>query len=139
MNLTIRQKQSLYIILAISVLGTLGSLFFSEILKFAPCSLCWYQRIALYPMIVISALGIILNDRNSYKYIFLFPVFGMFTAIFHNLLYLGAIPESFSPCINGVSCVTKYFEFGFITLPFLSLVAFTITVICLAVFKRNNN
>jgi len=139
MELTKVQKNALYAILAISILGTLGSLFFSEIMKYAPCSLCWYQRILLYPIVLISATGIVLNDRNAYKYLFLFPVLGMFVAIFHNLLYLGAISESLLPCTEGVSCLTKYFElWGFITLPLLSLLGFTAIIFFLAIFKRSN-
>ena len=105
--------------------STAGSLYFSEILHFPPCILCWYQRIAMYPLVVILAVGIIKKDKTLPYYVLPLSLVGGLIAGYHNLLYYQIIPESTAPCLAGISCTTKFIEwFGFITIPFLSLLAF---------------
>lgn len=134
-----KQKQALYAIFIISLFGIIGSMFFSLVMGYPACDLCWYQRITLFPLVILSFVGIVLNDPNSYKYIVGLPVIGLFIAIYQNLLYWNVIPVALGPCTNGVSCTTKYFEiFGFITIPFIALLAFTLILIALAIFKRNS-
>ncbi len=110
-----------------SLLGVFGSLFFSEILKYPPCPLCWYQRIALYPLAVIYAVAILADDKSYRKYVVGFILFGLTIAIYHNLLYYGVIAQPIIPCTgDGVSCTARQLElFGVITIPLLSLVAFS--------------
>jgi len=111
-----------------------GSLYFSEIRNFPPCILCWYQRIAMYPLVAILGVALYTDDENVPKYALPLSVIGMGIAIYHNLLYYGIIPESAAPCRLGVSCTTQYISyFGFVTIPFLSLVAFTLITACLIV------
>ena len=132
------KKYALYLIFIISLLATLGSLYFSNVLGWAPCVLCWYQRILLYPLVIISAVGIIFKDAKVYRYILPFSILGILVALFHNLLYWKIIPESAAPCLNGVSCTAKYLElFGFITIPLLSLLAFIlITILVILIIPR---
>lgn len=104
-----------------------GSLFFSEVMNLPPCVLCWYQRIAMYPIVILTAIGIIRNERKTYISVLALALPGLAISIYHNLLYWKILPESIAPCMLGVSCTTKFFEwFGFVTIPFLALVAFTI-------------
>ncbi|MGE0631365.1 MAG: disulfide bond formation protein B [Pseudobdellovibrionaceae bacterium] len=111
----------------IAVAGTVGGLFFSEVMKLPPCDLCWYQRIALYPLIIIFGVGIAKTGRDSFRYAIGLILVGLALAIFHNLLYYGIIPESISPCKQGASCTTKQIEWlGFITIPLMSLTSFII-------------
>jgi disulfide bond formation protein DsbB len=120
-----------YLAWAISLLATLGSLYFSEIAKFPPCILCWYQRICMYPLVIIAAVGIMRKNKDLPLYILPLSLIGMAIGIYHNLLYYNIIPESIAPCQLGISCTTKYIEWaGFITIPFLSLLAFTIINVC---------
>lgn len=124
-----------YISWLIALMGMLGSLFFSEIMKLPPCLLCWYQRIALYPLVVLLPVGIVLNDKRVKWYALPLSVIGLFIAIYHNLLYYGFIPESIAPCTAGVSCTTKQIELlGFITIPLLSLIAFLIITVALILY-----
>lgn len=104
----------------------LGSLFFSEIWHLPPCLLCWYQRIVMYPLVVIIGVGILTKDLKKLPYYVLpLSVIGIFVAFYHNLLYYSIIPEALAPCQAGISCTTKFFEwFGFITIPLLSLLSF---------------
>ena len=121
----------------ISLFGTLGSLFASEVLGYPPCVLCWYQRICLYPLVVVFGVALFDGDRSAWKYGLPMSVVGLMVAGYHNLLYYGVIPEKLSPCTQGVSCTTKQLEiFGFLTIPLMSFVAFlAVTVI----FIRERN
>ncbi len=106
-------------------IASLGSLFFSEILKYPPCVLCWYQRIAMYPLVFIYFGSLWFNDKKYYRYSFPLIIAGLSIAIYHNLLYYNIIPDSITPCTQGVSCTSKQLEYlGFITIPLLSLTAF---------------
>lgn len=116
-----------------------GSLFFSEVMDLPPCVLCWYQRIAMYPIVILTAVGIVRHDRKLYISVLALSLPGLLISIYHNLLYWKILPESVSPCTLGISCTTKFFEwFGFITIPFMSLVAFTIiTVLSFISLKKH--
>ncbi len=136
----IDSKYFLYLAWFISLSGMLGSLFFSEILKFPPCVLCWYQRIALYPLVAIFPVGILRKDSGVDFYARPFVFIGFLIALYHNLLYYGIIPETLSPCEVGVSCLTKYVEyFGFITIPLLSLGAFIALGVILVAYRKNTS
>ncbi|OKY77015.1 MAG: disulfide bond formation protein B [Desulfobulbaceae bacterium DB1] len=121
----------------LATVSTLGSLFFSQVMDFAPCLLCWYQRIFLFPLVIILARGLFPLDKNVVKYALPLAVAGWLAALYHNLLYSGIIPESIQPCSQGVSCTEKYIElFGFLTIPGLSLLSFSLTIVLLIIFKR---
>lgn len=112
-----------------ALIATTGSLFFSEVMKFTPCVLCWYQRIFMYPLVLILGISLITNDRKAFKYVLPLSGFGFLVAFYHNLLYYHILPESIVPCQAGVSCTTQFFAwFGFITIPLLSLVAFSVII-----------
>lgn len=105
--------------------GTLGSLYFSEVLKFPPCVLCWYQRICLYPLVFIFGTALWFNDSSYKRYAAPLIAVGLFIALYHNLLYYGFISEALTPCTEGVPCNSKQLElFGFVTIPLLSFLGF---------------
>ncbi len=117
--------------------STLGSLFFSEIMKFAPCVLCWYQRICLFPLVLILSMGLFSFDKSVVKFALPLALAGWFIALYHNLLYTGIIPESIQPCSKGVSCTEDYINlFGIFTIPMLSLISFSTIVLLLFMLKR---
>ncbi len=117
--------------------SAMGSLFFSHVMGFAPCVLCWYQRICLFPLVIILAVGLFPFDRSAVKYALPVAIAGWLTAIYHNLLYAGIIPESIQPCSQGVSCTEEYIDlFGFLTIPMLSLLSFSTIVALLIASKR---
>ena len=125
-----------YIAWVIVLLGMVGSLFFSEVMNYPPCVLCWYQRIALYPLVAVIAAGIVLRDQRMKYYALPLTVAGLLIAVYHNLLYYGVIPKSISPCTEGVSCTDTQLELlGFITIPLLSLAAFAFIAVCLLLYK----
>ena len=117
-----------------------GSLFFSYVLEFEPCVLCWYQRICLFPLVLILASGLFPFDKNVVKYSLPLAIAGGLTALYHSLLYAGIIPENIQPCSKGVSCTEKYIElFGFISIPMLSFLAFATLIALLLVLKRRTS
>lgn len=124
---------------AISLVASLGTLFFSEVMHLPPCNLCWYQRIAMYPLVAVLTVGILSRDRRVTAYAWPLVGFGLLIAVYHNLLYYQVIPESLSPCREGVPCTTRQIEWlGFIGIPFLSLFAFLFLGSCLIWFRRNS-
>jgi len=117
--------------------STLGSIFFSHIMDFAPCVLCWYQRIFLFPLVIILATGLFPFDKRVIVYSLPLAIIGWFVAFYHNLLYSGIIPQELQPCSKGVSCTEKYIDlFGFLTIPMLSLIAFSMIILLLTFLKR---
>ena len=120
--------------------SALGSLFFSHVMGFAPCVLCWYQRIALFPLVLILPMGLFPLDAKAAKFALPLTVVGLLTAAYHNLLYVGLIPRSIQPCAQGVSCTENYVElFGFVSIPLLSLLALAaITALLIIVNRRNH-
>jgi disulfide bond formation protein DsbB len=125
--------------LLIAAASTLGSLYFSEFVKFPPCSLCWYQRIFMYPIVFVIAVGLWKKDKNIAYFVLPFSIIGLIISIYHNLLYYGIIPEKFEPCTIGVSCTAKQLDlFGFVSIPLLSLFAFLAITILTLIYKKQS-
>ena len=131
------EKNLLYIIFAQSFVALFGSLFFSEVANFTPCVLCWYQRIFMYPICILTAVGIIRKDKEVGYYVLSLSLTGLFISIFHNLLYWGIISEAAAPCVSGVSCTTRDLNLlGFISIPLLSFIGFAVISICAIAFIK---
>lgn len=113
--------------------SALGALFFSEIMQLPPCSLCWYQRICMFPLVVILPIGLFPFDRKVVRYALPLAVLGWLVATFQLLLVAGVIPEKLEPCTQGVPCSETVIEwFGFVTIPLLSVAAFSSIIALLA-------
>lgn len=111
----------------ISVFAVSGSLFYSEIADYAPCVLCWWQRIFMYPMAVILPIGLLLKDKKAKFYSLALSVIGVSIAIYHYFMQRGVVEESGTCSVVGYSnsCGSNYFEiFGYITIPMMALTAF---------------
>lgn len=135
----ILKKNAVLVAWIVALFSTVGSLFFSEVLKLPPCVLCWYQRIFMYPLVWIIGAGIVKKDKNLPIYVLPLSVIGGSIALFHYLLQRGIIPDSLAPCVQGISCTTKLIEFyGFITIPFMSLVAFVIIAVSMGIVWKEN-
>ena len=81
----------------------------------------------MYPLVLIFGLSLFQNTKDVFHYGRLLSVVGLGIAVYHNLLYYGIIPDSITPCTQGVSCTSKQIEwFGFVTIPFLSLMSFAV-------------
>lgn len=135
-NKTGAKEYLLYAAWIIALVATVGSLFFSEVMNLPPCVLCWYQRIAMYPLVLIIGAGIIMRDAKVKSYALPLALVGLAISVYHNLLYYGVIPESITPCTQGISCTSRQIEwFGFITIPLMALTAFVAVSLCLLFYK----
>lgn len=125
-----------YLAWMIALVSMVGSLFFSEVMNLPPCLLCWYQRIAMYPLVLIIAIGIISRDTRIKIYALPLCLTGLVISIYHNLLYYGVLPESIAPCTQGISCTSRQIELlGFITIPLMALTAFFGIALCLMFYR----
>ena len=126
----IKFKSLNYLTWAVALAAMIISLIFSEILKYPPCTLCWYQRVFMYPLVFIVPIGILLEDPRIYFYSLILGFIGLIIATYHTLIYHGIIQEAFKLCNAELSCKTKQFElFNLISIPVMSLVTFLIIVI----------
>lgn len=121
----------------IATTATLGSLFFSEVMGLKPCVLCWYQRIFMYPLVVILLAGMFPLDKSVIRYTLPLAVIGWLFAVYHYLIYSGYIPESLQPCDKEASCADINLEiFGFITIPMLSILSYSAIIALLLLFRN---
>lgn len=119
----------------VAMAATAGSLFFSNVMSVPVCELCWYQRIALYPLVVIIGIGLFPWNPGMLRTAVTFTAIGWLTAVFHLLLIAGLIPENARPCIQGIPCSeTHFYLFGLLNIPTLSLLTFGLigALLCLA-------
>jgi len=123
----------------IASIAAFGSLFFSEVMGFVPCTMCWYQRIFMYPLVLIFLINLLYPDDDIFKYSISLVITGLAFSIYHNLLLFGIIPESAVPCASGIPCSTEYINWlGFITIPLLSFTAYLMLLILLIIGKNQN-
>ncbi|HDR8054780.1 disulfide bond formation protein B [Bacillus cereus] len=114
-----------YFSFLVSIVATIGSLYFSEVKGYVPCSLCWYQRILMYPIPLLMFISILTNDKNVKYYLRYFSGIGIVISSYHNYIQFTQQKSSF--CSVTSSCLTIYGKWGgFITIPLMSLTAFII-------------
>lgn len=129
-------KYAFYIIFAQALISTLGSLYFSEVMNLAPCLLCWYQRIATYPIVLIAGFAIWYEDKKADRYILPLALGGFLISVYHNMLYYKILPEKIQPCSFGVSCTTPLINWlGFVTIPLLSLMGLALILGVLIIYR----
>lgn len=131
-------RWTIYAAWVVSTVAMIGSLLFSEYLKYPPCSLCWWQRIFMYPQALIFLMAVLSEEVMIFKYTALLTLFGWLFALYHNLIYFKVIEPTLLPCTSGISCTDNQLNyFGFLTIPLMSFIAFSILfVIHILVFKR---
>lgn len=120
----------------VSLTATLGSLYLSEIRKFIPCELCWYQRIMMYPLVLILGIATFQGDARVKKYVLPMAVIGAGISLMHYMEQKIPGFNGIKPCVTGVPCSGQYINwFGFITIPFLALIAFILIIIFMCFLK----
>ncbi len=124
----------------ISLVATLGAIFLGEIIGMQPCVLCWYQRIAMFPIALVLARALLpLDLSGGVRYALPLAWTGVVIAGYHNLLYFELIPARLAPCSQGVSCTDgQLIVAGFVPIPLLSLLAFLAIVVLLHLCARRN-
>lgn len=117
----------------VAALATAGSLYYSEVAHYTPCELCWYQRIAMYPLAIILAIAAYRKDLGVRRYSYPLVVVGAVIALYQYVLQLRPGLES-GFCGVDASCTERYiWQFGFISFPFMSLVGFALIFVLLYV------
>jgi disulfide bond formation protein DsbB len=139
-------KNGLFFALIIAVVATAGSLFYSEIAGFEPCKLCWFQRIFMYPLVILLGLACIKKDLKFTLYPSALAGIGASISLYHNFIYSGIITDGNSSIFQcqpfglGVSCAKNYvLEFGYITIPLMALTAFLLIILLLNAQRIYNN
>ena len=113
----------------VASVSTLAALFLGEVMGYTPCVLCWYQRICMFPLVLILAAGLFPFDRRVVRFALPLALAGWLLAVFHWGVAAGLIPERVTPCSQGVPCsVEQVVWFGFFTLPMLSVLAFSLII-----------
>lgn len=131
-------RDSLRLAFAVALAATLGSLFYSEVAGFAPCGLCWYQRILMYPQAVILGLAAWKNDKNIAPYSLVLSLIGAVIAAYHYYIQVGGAPVTSCSLVGySASCSAKFaMQFGYITIPLMSLTAFLLIALAMVLAKR---
>lgn len=117
----------------VALLATTGSLYFSEVAGFEPCRLCWYQRIAMYPLVIILAIAAARRERAGAIYAAALAGIGALVSTYHVLLEWFPALDS-GACSATTPCTLVWFRvFGFISLPTLALTAFALILTLMAI------
>lgn len=124
----------------VSLIGMKFSLIYSEYIGYLPCALCWFQRIALYPLVFLFAIAWWKKDRNVYRYTAALSAIGLVISLYHHYLQMGY--DAFIPCAANavfVDCAKPSFvEFGFVSFPFMAAVLFGFLLLLSLVMRREN-
>jgi disulfide bond formation protein DsbB len=123
----------------LSVVATLLTLFYSDVLGIAPCGWCWIQRVFLYPQIILFALALWRRDKSIADYSIALSIFGGAAALYQHYLQMGG--TSVIPCpatsSQAVDCAVRFvFEFNYITFPFMSFTLFAFMIILMLFIRK---
>ena len=123
-------ENSLLFMWVVSLVATLGSLYFSEIRGYIPCTMCWFQRIFMYPIVIITTVAVIQKNAKIALTTAVFSAIGGCISLYHyGVQKIDFLTES-APACGLVSCTGQYINWlGFITIPFLALTAFILIAI----------
>jgi disulfide bond formation protein DsbB len=115
---------------AVAAVATAGSLYFSEVAGYIPCRLCWFQRIAMYPISVVALVALIRRDRGARWYVLPLAVIGAAVSAYHVMIEWGWLNDSESCALFGPSCADVWFEaFGFVTLALMAFAGFVSIIV----------
>lgn len=124
--------------LLVVLVAILGSLFYSEVAGYNPCELCWYQRVAMYPLLALLAISLFRDDRAALDYSLALAVIGLMFSLYHNYLFFGN--SALGLCTadgSGTSCLIQYVtEFNYVTIPVMALTAFLLLIFFLVIGRR---
>ncbi len=121
----------------VAVAATAGALFIGEVMGMVPCTLCWYQRIAMFPLALVLGMACLAEDRRGAVYALPLALAGAAIALYHTLLVAGIVPKAWVPCGPGVSCADQKLDIlDGLQIPWLSLAAFLTIAFLLVTYLR---
>jgi disulfide bond formation protein DsbB len=115
----------------VAAIATGGSLFYSQVAGFIPCEFCWFQRMVMYPLSILTLLIAACGDNRAARYLLPLPVVGAGTSIYHMLLEHHVIKEPGACTLTGGGCTANWIalhSFGYLTIPTLALTAFLLLI-----------
>lgn len=123
-------ENSLLFMWVVSLVATLGSLYFSEIRGYIPCTMCWFQRIFMYPILVMTTVAVIQKNAKIAVTTAVFSIIGGCISLYHYGIQKLDFLADTAPACGQISCTGQYINWlGFITIPFLALTAFILIAI----------
>jgi disulfide bond formation protein DsbB len=131
-------ENGLHLSFAVALIATVGSLYLSEIMKFAPCELCWFQRIFMYPLVLLLGVASVKKDYGISVYALPLAAIGGLISVYHYLVQKSPwFGEHAISCNSLVPCNADYLDwFGIITIPMLALIAFILIIILLVALRN---
>ena len=134
------KRNALYGAFAVALVAMSGSLFYSQILHLPPCILCWFQRICMYPLVIVLGAAVYKRSRDIVWPGIILACIGWIISLYHNLLYYKILPEAVAPCQAGISCTTKWPGWlSSFPIPTQALVGFTLIIILLIIYLKSTN
>lgn len=117
-----------------------SALFIGEVMGMTPCVLCWYQRIVMFPLVIVLGMACYSDDRRGAIYGLPLALGGVLLAGYHTLLIAGLVPKAWIPCGSGVSCAEQKLEIlNGLQIPWLSLIAFIAISLLLILYLRKSS
>lgn len=127
-RLELASRYALPILASLSVLASLITLYYSEILGLVPCGLCWLERTMLYPSAIMLSVAAYLKDRSILRYVLILSIIGAVIALYHHYLQVGGTSVLPCPASGNGDCAKRViFEFGFVTFPLMAFAIFFFT------------
>ena len=131
-------KKAMLFSFLVAFTSTAGSLFYSDIAGFDPCKLCWFQRIFMYPMVLLLGMALWKKDKKIMDYCLGLSILGAPIAAYHYLLQLDVVPAL--PCsavgYSAACSQTFVLTFGYITIPMMALTGFVMIIILCLIAKK---
>jgi disulfide bond formation protein DsbB len=115
----------------VASIATGGSLFYSQIAGYTPCEFCWFQRVLMYPLSILTLLIAARGDTRAARYLLPLPIVGAGTSIYHILIERHVIVEPGACSLTGGGCTINWItrhSFGYLTIPELALTAFLLLI-----------
>jgi disulfide bond formation protein DsbB len=115
----------------VAAIATGGSLFYSQVAGAIPCEFCWFQRVLMYPLSILTLLIAVRGDNRAARYLLPLPIVGVGTSIYHMLIERGVVEEPKACTVNGPGCAANWLTkegFGYLTIPTLALTAFLLLI-----------
>lgn len=133
-------EYAIYFAWIVSIVATAGSLYLSEILHYEPCKLCWFQRIFMYPQVILLGIAAYRNDRSILNYAIPLSAIGACISTYHYAEQKLPALAKVLPCRVGIPCNTTQINFlGFITIPLMALTAFILIIVFLSLGRSGKN
>lgn len=124
----------------VATVTTLGSLYFSEVAGFVPCKLCWYQRICMYPLVLVLGVAALRRDRDVRFYVLPLAIVGAVISTYHAWIQAYPPTGGTSFCTLDAPCTERYvWEFGFVSLPLMALSAFAFVITMMVLARPGNH